>query len=223
MSFAREARQLVRRAAGTAVAVLGLIASLAHCGKAQDRARYASDSPRAMPIAVGDFDGDDRPDLATVQMGQASLSHARYWIHLQFSTGLKQSIGVTAPVGGLQIASRDVNGDNRLDLVVSTAWRNEPVAVLLNEGNGNFSIHDSSAFPASVWAAEASMSSPDARVQDASVVLPRCSSGDCGQKQASLFPHVVAERHIYDALSGQPSYLVIRHLGRAPPSPSFFA
>jgi len=176
-----------------------------------------------MPIAVGDFDGDSRPDVATVQMGQASPSHARYWIHFQFSTGLKQSIGVTAPIGGLQIASRDVNGDNRLDLVVSTAWRSEPVAVLLNDGNGNFSLHDVNAFPASAWATEASIASPEAKVKDASVVLPRSSSEDGGENQASLLPHVVAERCVCDAPSGRPSYLVIRLLGRAPPAASLHA
>src|SRR5262249_42230684 len=130
------------RAAGIVVALLCLITTLAHRGNAQGHAAYARGSAREVPVAFGDFDGDSRPDVATVQMGQASPSHARYWILFQFSTGLKQSIGVTAPIGGLQIASRDVNGDNRLDLVVSTAWRNEPVAVLLNDGNGNFSLHD---------------------------------------------------------------------------------
>ncbi len=38
------------------------------------------------------------------------------------SAGTRQFIGLTAPVGGIQIASRDVNGDSSPDLVVTTPW-----------------------------------------------------------------------------------------------------
>jgi hypothetical protein len=47
-------------------------------------------------------------------------------------------VTITAPAGGLQISSRDVNGDSFPDVIVTTAWTNTPVAVLLNDGVGNF-------------------------------------------------------------------------------------
>ena len=64
-------------------------------------------------FAIADFDGDSRPDLATVEIGQIGPSRARYWIGFQLSAGAQQMIDVNAPVGGLDITSRDVNGDQQ--------------------------------------------------------------------------------------------------------------
>jgi hypothetical protein len=51
------------------------------------------------------------------------------------------------PQGGLVIEARDVDKDNIIDLVLATAWLREPVAVLLNDGHGNFSRVEPSRFP----------------------------------------------------------------------------
>jgi hypothetical protein len=101
----------------------------------------------AVPLAIGDFDGDRRPDLAGVQVGQSDLSQTDYWIQLQLSAAGRQTIRVVASSGGLQIAARDVNGDNAPDLVLTTAWSNQPVAILLNDGHGTFSRADPTSFP----------------------------------------------------------------------------
>ncbi len=60
-------------------------------------------------------------------------------------------VAVSGPAGGLQIASQDVNGDSFLDLIVSTELANEPVAVLLNDGAGNFRLADVSKFGRAIW------------------------------------------------------------------------
>src|SRR5207244_6281590 len=49
--------------------------------------------------------------------------------------------------GGLRIATSDVNGDDMPDLIVSSAWREETLAVLVNDGRGAFSLADPSSFP----------------------------------------------------------------------------
>ena len=97
-------------------------------------------------FAIGDFDGDREPDLATVEIGRFNSLHSRYWISLQLSTGRLQTVGVTGPAGGLVLLARDVNGDRALDLVLVTAWRHELVGVLLNDGEGNFSAADPGQF-----------------------------------------------------------------------------
>ena len=97
-------------------------------------------------FAIGDFDGDRQPDLATVAFVRFNPVHSRYWISFQLSKGRMQSIGVTGPAGGLVLLARDVNGDRALDLVLVTAWRHELVAVLLNDGEGNFAAADASQF-----------------------------------------------------------------------------
>ena len=112
-------------------------------------------APVSAHFAIADFDGDNKPDIATVQDGQASASSKRYWIGLRLSTGPRQFLGITAPVGGLQILLRDINGDNALDLVVTTAWLGRPVAVLVNDGHGNFLVSDPANFLASLGTSEA--------------------------------------------------------------------
>ena len=50
-------------------------------------------------------------------------------------------------MGGLEIAARDVNGDHAIDLVLTAAWFRQPVAILLNDGHGNFSAVEPMEFP----------------------------------------------------------------------------
>src|ERR1700724_2155446 len=120
----------------------GLMALTARAATVEPRGESSSVAPQwNSRFAIGDFDGDSQPDLAMVQSG-VDRSDTRYWIRLEFSSGLRDGIGVTAPSGGLHITSRDVNGDHFLDLVVSTAWRHRPLAVLLNDGHGKFTLRD---------------------------------------------------------------------------------
>jgi hypothetical protein len=103
--------------------------------------RTAPCSHGAIPdsqFAIGDFDGDRRPDLATVELARFNSLRSRYSVSFQLSNGTPQSIGITGPAGGLALVAQDVNGDRALDLVLVTAWRHEPVAILLNDGQGNF-------------------------------------------------------------------------------------
>lgn len=102
-------------------------------------------------FAIGDFDGDRIPDLATVEASPKSArGDSRYSIRLQLTSGAAQVFGVTAPAGGLQIVAQDLNGDNALDVLVRTPWQHKAVAVLLNDGHGNFTLTDPGAFPGSI-------------------------------------------------------------------------
>jgi hypothetical protein len=131
---------------------------------------HAEDASSGNPdshFAFGDFDGDRHPDLATVEIIQVSSFHTRYWVSFQLSTGRLQTIGVTAPSGGLALLPRDVNGDSALDLVVVTAWRHKLVAVLLNDGAGNFAAADSTKFSINVIPSSARLgTAPSRRMED---------------------------------------------------------
>ena len=63
-------------------------------------------------FAIADFDGDRKPDFATVEQKGSASDTTRYSIRLQLTAGATQVFGVSAPAGGLQIVARDVNGDN---------------------------------------------------------------------------------------------------------------
>jgi len=122
----------------------GVIAGVA---AGSDRSESVALSGSGLTFAVADFDGDLRPDLAIVEVGRNDFFKTDYWIHLQLSAARGQTILVVAPAGGLQITARDVNGDHALDLVLTTRWLKQPVAILLNDGHGVFSRADSSSFP----------------------------------------------------------------------------
>jgi hypothetical protein len=180
--------------------------------------RAAVGSPGEI-FAIADFDGDSLPDFATVQPGPATALRTSYWIPFAFSQGGQRSFVVSGPTGGLQIASRDVNGDNFIDLIISTRLANEPVAVLLNDGRGNFRLVDAERFSQAIWEAREEWRSATLRCGGTEGALPSAgwAGGIClGERRADLQP-VSAGVSIP---SEKPDYFVLPHedRGRAPPT-----
>ena len=171
----------------------------------------------ATHFAIADFDGDNRPDLATVETGLIGASHARYWIGFRMSAGARQTIGVNAPVGGLEIASRDVNGDNIIDLVVSTAWLKSPVAVLVNDGHGHFTIHDPAAFSSALINPNRTLDSPSQQNPDEALAISARSSDDFVATEQAAAIRSSSEKHFSRNSLRNVFPLVIRRSGRAPP------
>jgi hypothetical protein len=101
--------------------LLFLVAFFAGWAAAADvpSAPASSQGPN-LSFSVADFDGDAKPDLASVQTGKSDSAHTGYWIQLQLSAVGRQTFQIFAPMGGLQIVARDVNGDHALDLVLIT-------------------------------------------------------------------------------------------------------
>lgn len=210
------------RAVGAALAFLCLVIGFAPRGNA------AVDAPQRRPIsfaqvvsefAIADFDGDSKPDFATVQSGQEDSSNTRYWIAFQLSTGSRQILGITAPTGGLQITSRDVNGDDFLDVIVTASWTNRPIAVLINDGRGNFTPSDPSAFPVAFQTSDRSWTHTSDEVRDASAALSlRYLSGNYEVGNSAFSSpdetrFLITPTSQFPALSGAISFF-----GRAPPS-----
>jgi hypothetical protein len=147
---AKLGREAVRAGARGRRVLLSLLilAGLAIAGAPVGWAQSPVSGARAgMPLAVSDFDGDLRPDVATVEAGRSDLALTDYWVELQLTMSGTQAIRVVGPTGGLQVAVRDVNGDQIPDLVLTTAWRGQPVAILLNDGHGSFSRAEPEEFP----------------------------------------------------------------------------
>jgi hypothetical protein len=114
----------------------------------QAEQRPFADAERSFSrFVIADFDGDAKPDFATVEADQFHIRVTDYSIHLRLSRGSESAIGLTARSGGLQLFSRDVNGDDHLDLVVRTTLDSNLVAVLINDGHGNFTLARPELFP----------------------------------------------------------------------------
>jgi hypothetical protein len=172
----------------------------------------------ASPFTIADFDGDNRPDFASVHIGQSGLRNTRYWIAFQLSGRSGQTVSVMAPTGGLRITARDVNGDNFPDVVITTLWTNKPIAILLNDGFGNFTAANPSEFRSAFAAPETSCTSAADEVRDATALLySRSIPGDCGEESRSLsrrsMSGLFSPRSCRDSVS--PS--VSPFAGRAPP------
>jgi hypothetical protein len=184
----------------------------------------ASMSPRpfalhkaAVHFAIADFDGDTRPDFASVETEQIGASHARYWIGFRMSAGFQQRIGVTAPVGGLAIDSRDVNGDKYLDLIVSTAWLNSPVVILVNDGHGNFTVSDPAVFSAIVWNPKRVWAPPSSDGKDTAIAVLTRGNGDCALNDRLSGRSFALQPLVVETSCHAPLCTAIAALGRAPP------
>jgi len=203
--------------------LLGLVGS-----KARADVRGAAGSPDQLIVpaaslgpngqfAIEDFDGDLRPDLASIQAGQSGTSHTDYWIQLQLSRAGRQFIRVVGPVGGLAIEARDVNGDRAVDLVLVTAWHRQPVAILLNDGHGNFSRVEPTAFPEAFGEPGANWTCASGVAMDAACVAPQSRAWICTDTRAG--PHAGSHADSIPRLCA--GFLLdefaVSHAGRAPP------
>jgi hypothetical protein len=171
----------------------------------------------ATHFAIADFDGDSRPDLASVDVGQSSLRNTRYLIAFHLSGGAGQIVGITAPNGGLQIISRDVNGDSFPDVIVTTAWTNRPVAILLNDGLGNFTPANPAEFQNAFIDSQTSWTAATDEIRDTALLLSRWVPSDCPSQSRPLSLRRVTGRLTSMPCRPSPFASVSSFSGRAPP------
>jgi hypothetical protein len=90
--------------------------------------------------ALGDFDGDHKPDIAVAVTQRFVNGRYRYRVEVRLSAiaGSMFDVDALTP-GGLQLHARDIDGDHLLDLVITSALDRELVGVWINDGHGNFS------------------------------------------------------------------------------------
>lgn len=119
-----------------------LLLGMGRCvGPSQHRVRpMLSSYQNGTRFLFVDFDGDRIPDFAQVELQNRRYAKNNYSIHVKLSAGMESAIGVSGPDGGLRVAARDVNGDEALDLVLTSNLDSDFVEVLLNDGHGNFSV-----------------------------------------------------------------------------------
>ena len=184
---------------------------------------YAENSPATsfgpgLTFAIADFDGDRRPDFASIQAGQIRSGGSDYSIQIYLSQVGRQSLALVAPIGGLRIEARDVDGDDVVDLVVSAAWSRQPVAIFLNDGHGSFSRAELAAFPGAFRECETNLvSGPDPATDDLGL-SPQPGAGICPDGNDSRFDRSPASLTLATSAGFPPDSFLTSHSGRAPPS-----
>ena len=216
-SFAMPARWYRGLRFSVLLFLFGLFASAAAAATGTDvqSAPVTSIGP-GPSFAIADFDRDQRPDIASV--GQIGFSSTNYSIRFLLTGRGLETIQLVAPPGGLQLEARDVNGDQAVDLVVTTAWFKQPVAVLLNDGHGGFSRAEPSEFPGAFTDSKRNLNPSSERASETIGIPPQPRPGICCE--AANLPDVrgptdaVPASHAGFALES----LLIGHAGRAPPA-----
>ena len=209
--------------------ILGLVAVAAAAAAATPAA--PDSSPTAVradsSFAIADFDGDRRPDLATAEIERSDSRFARYLIRLQFAAAPGQSapsgqfIGITGAFGLPHISAIDVNGDHALDLVITAAGQQQPIAILLNDGRGRFSMANPSDFPAAALDSPWRLAAAGHQIQDAAVLIPsRTPQAETQNPQHAFVPRQLAESRFSTSRGFPPDPLHSSPLGRAPPQPA---
>jgi hypothetical protein len=168
-------------------------------------------------FAIADFDGDFRPDLANIQSGTNIFGSDNYWIQLQLSSAGRQSIQLVAPAGGLLIEARDVNGDHAVDLVLSTVWFRQPVAIFLNDGHGRFSRADPTASPGAFSESETNWGSRSNLATDSVGMTQQSGAGICSKEKDSLHDRSPAGLIPPPSAGFSVSPFLVSQPGRAPP------
>jgi hypothetical protein len=198
--------------------LLGLIGAGSAAANAHVQNTPITTAKPGLPFAIADFDGDRRPDLASVRSGANSSGSTNYSIQLQLSAVGQQSIQLVAPTGGLFIEARDVNGDNAVDLVLTTAWFRQPVAIYLNDGHGGFSREDPSAFPGAFSESTTNWTSTTNQTADALGVPPQSGAGIREAEPSSLHDRS-PQGPIPPSTVGFPiNPFLVSQPGRSPPS-----
>jgi hypothetical protein len=198
----------------------GLACGTAAAGINVENPVAASLEARAQ-FAIADFDGDVRPDLASIHAELNSSGDTNYWIQLQLSSVGRQSIHLVAPAGGLSIEARDVNGDHAIDLVLATAWFREPVAIFLNDGRGGFSRVEPTAFPGAFAPSCTDWAATSNRLLDAFGLPPESRTGICPQARDPLSCRSSTTSISFSRATFRINSFLVSHAGRAPPSEIF--
>jgi hypothetical protein len=108
---------------------------------------------RAGTPAVADLDGDHLPDLASgIKTGHTSEGYS-YRVDLDLTGNPDQnSFSVLSQEpNGLNIQAIDVDGDQDLDLVITSRWSMQPIGVWINDGRGSFTPGDLDQYGSRIW------------------------------------------------------------------------
>jgi hypothetical protein len=164
------------------------------------------------------FGGDYGLDAATV-VEQQFTGYTRYTLQLKLASGAEQSIAVAAPPGGLQLKMLDMTGDNvPNDLILIPAQVRWPLTVLVNDGDGHFSVAISGDIPG-FFGNRGNLASSSRHVHSVEALLSSGFKSIGPAYDTAFFPPQLELETVFNSPQASPersSYL--SGSGRAPPT-----
>ena len=157
-------------------------------------------------------------DVARVESGRSEFPNTEYWIRLRLSAANWESIRLVGPAGGLELSARDVNGDATVDLVVSTAWSNRPVAIYLNDGHGTFTHADPAGFPNAFRDCGTDWTHGEGLAAEIVVVPSSQDSASTPEEREYYYARAAVESLAFSERTYRVAAPLSLHAGRAPPS-----
>ncbi|MBS1799704.1 MAG: VCBS repeat-containing protein [Acidobacteria bacterium] len=97
-------------------------------------------------LAVADFDGDGKPDMASYAVG---INSGSGYILIEFPNSGKNAVKTLVSSGTANVLPLDVNGDGKLDIVLA----GHTATILFGDGTGAFTVGKSYAAPGTFYTA----------------------------------------------------------------------
>ena len=143
------------------------------------------DFVRSSGWVFGDFNGDQRPDVALSRAGRGDARGFRQQVRILFGVSGETSFEFHSRTAHVQLGARDVDGDHDRDIVIEEPLTRVPIGIWINDGDGSFHEGDLASFgsafrgrgPASFERPGARYDSfPEISEQSSPSVLPVASS-----------------------------------------------
>ena len=176
---------------------------------------HASD----VPFVFADLDGDRQPDLALVELVGQRSEISNYFVRVRLREGAESAVRLRGPFGGLRVSARDVNGDDSLDLVVTSNLDATFIRVLLNDGHGNFTMAEPGDFQWLEQEGGVVLHGPaDAQGDRATLASPRSSHEDILVTGRDMDRSFSAQSFYRRDVSPVVRQAVLSPFGRSPPA-----
>ena len=170
-------------------------------------------------FVFADLDGDEKPDLALVELQGQRSANANYSIRVKLSQGQESAVGVNGPLGGLKVAARDVNGDDNVDLVVTSNLDGRFVEVLLNDGRGNFSAAAPGEFAELNESDDGSIATvPGNHLELVTLASARSSDDETALTDGSFLETIATDFYPLASLGYSARRMAVVRQGRSPPT-----
>lgn len=179
--------------------------------------------PFGWATAVADFNADGKPDFAVVDHRSRSAAGYQYQLELSVSGQLVRVVTFESTLEAVTVDVSDIDGDDDLDVLVTTPLSKTPIGVWLNDAHGHFTKADVLRF-SPIHRANQAFQNADLPADHATFEAPRrvgyaIPVTRCAFVSAASDRFVLSREH---RVGSKSACFTIRPRAPPPPSPHIF-